>query len=307
MKKKGMDKGKQHVFIRYDDVGLIKIMAARLTKEPEGVGTILTGTPGIAKSWLLWKTVIFLARPELWTTATGEDPLPYKPGVVFVAKGQKGEPRTSAFFLEDGVVHDLRVEGTRVVPSFEPCADAMLLCEPWHSSGEMPGWLHRKVGLFPFDEEKYFHQTQKGSTELSYMPCPVGNELLVMGWWLRTAHGGVVADNPFPTKDEILEGVRERGPFTRVVINTHKKRKDFDAGREMAFRQAKGEDVLRVISGATAENVAIKVSFNFARLVTNREPDDPYATRMMVPSTLQVCSGCARTCAQKRSASCAKN
>jgi len=224
----------QFLFVRPDEYALFKCFGLQKW-------CIMTGNPGISKSWFQWKFILFSYRPDLFdqfspvvdeilvdgletedqTSTEQEQVIPAEPFTPkLIVRTVAGED--SLFFFVGLETDVLYVDHSPKQLKLITDEHTMILWEP--GSKPTPVYYedvkaHIIVTVSPNDD--LFHQFKK-EAGMFYFPCPSELQLRLMGQIYRRFATG----RNYPTDQEIRERVQYFGPFIRIVLSWSRKRLD---------------------------------------------------------------------------------
>ena len=292
----------EFLFIRPDEYELFMHVGGRRR------WWILTGNPGISKSWFQWKFILLCYRQDLfdqqWPLKTQAE-LDEPP-----TKKHKSEDQTSAVeekkqardaqseqpFIPQLIVRTtageksllffvnrssdvLYIEHSPKHLARFTNANATILWEPGLGMAEVDHQesLARIIATVSPNEQR-FHEFQKNATIL-YMPCPSELQIRLMGQICRSFAKEL---EWYPTDKEIHERVNKYGPFIRICLLWEEK-------TILRFEESRKKEIKRICSTENtlheAMNSSVHImeprdfsefSHRLARYVVHRNNTDCY-------------------------------
>ena len=215
----------QFLFIRPDEYALFKCFGLQ-------DWCILTGNPGISKSWFQWKFILFCYRPDLFdkfspfkekllegfktedqTSTEQEQVVPAKPFIPKLIVRTVAGSKSLFFFV--GLEADVQlVEHTPQQLDRITDEHTTILWEPGSSLTPVYYEGVKARIIATVSNEKLFHEFNKRA-EMLHMPCPSELQIRLMGQiYQRFA---TYLEN-CPTDEEICERLRTVGPFIQIVL-----------------------------------------------------------------------------------------
>ena len=266
------------LFVREDD--LAQFQMVRSLKK-----AVLTGNPGIGKSWYQWQVLLWSLRPDIYGMllgrSQGSNELPpnhnhvnHPPSVIL--RYMAGLQLCHVFFLNENppIVHKLKKFDEFYLLDRE---DSLLLFEPGKSLDPVPYELLVKIQILATvsPDKRRTKEFMKHSGIKSIMPCPSTAELLVMANYYRPFS----LDEKQFTKETILGQIKQYGPFPRYVLATSARdRKQYEDARRAAVKGLSGEKLNRLVMffSIEASSAGEEVSHWFLRYEVDRRSNDPY-------------------------------
>ena len=269
------------LFIRPDDYELFNCVL-------ETRRSILTGNPGISKSWFQWKFILLCYRQDLYKL------LQMKP----VATSEEEEPEAKKLKVDDKSEENKKIIPELVVRTiggrksflffvnrdtnvifFCHVAEQLdlftdknttILWEPGTGTDpvEYVGIESRIIATVSPNLDR-FHEFENVA-EMFYMPCPSELQLRLMGQVYRNN-----GESTCPSDNEVCNRIRQCGPFTRVVLCwSESKILDFKRYRKMEIRRIRKSDFLEILTSTThimeESNIISGTSHRLARYDVNR-------------------------------------
>ena len=227
---KGEFESRDMLFIRQDDIDMFK--AARALQN-----VVLTGNPGVGKSWFQVRFLLFCTRPDIYKALSGEAKFP----IDFRFSREPPEYIFRMVATESkGYVFDL--VNMQVLPASQASLaknrESTVLYEPGFDDARMAPLDGFEQGqcimtVSP-DVSRYeeFLKSTSGAAAL-VMPCHFAAELMAMGRVLsacfETTYATVsIEDKPVDpyTEDKVRERLRKYGAFVRLVLT--RERSEYD-------------------------------------------------------------------------------
>jgi hypothetical protein len=231
----------EFLFIRPDDIALFRSIS-------NNQWSILTGNPGISKSWFQWKFVLFCYRQDLFELLSRNklriDPEVSATNIEDIENVsdedtnekdiQRKRSKTSSFPLPDYIVRTVNGESSFwfALNRFEKVleirhrhvdlvsltdANTTLLWEPGH--GNLPIFSTGIVCkiIATVSPNPSIHHGIERDAQMFYMPCPSELQIRLMGQIYRKFAGV----STFPTDNVIRSRVKEYGPFIRIALSPY--------------------------------------------------------------------------------------
>ena len=202
------------LFIRQDDLDLFKV-----TRRTRNV--VLTGNPGVGKSWFHARFIVFCARPDIYMALSGDAEFPRD------FRGRRDPPKYIFRMVvteNKGCVFDL-VNKRLLPPSKSSLANkphSTLLYEPGSITDPAPlDTLLAAQCIMTVSPDlnrykNFLSQRHVLQAVVMYTPCHFAAELLAMGRVLSPRFVNS-SENPF-TEGQILSRLDQYGPFVRYVV-----------------------------------------------------------------------------------------
>ena len=266
------------LFVREDDLAQFK-MVRSLRK------VVMTGNPGIGKSWFQWQVFLWSLRPDIFGKLSGEcegcNELPpnhnndsLHPSVIlrYVA----GQQVCHVFFLDENtpIVHELKKFDDF---HFLDRDDSLLLFEPGRSVDPIPYEFIVKMQILATvsPDKTRTKEFIKHEGIQSIMPCPSTSELLAMANYTRPFS----SNQESFTNEETLKRIERFGPFNRYVLAISERAgKEFAAQLQAAENALSGEKLKSLVKFYSIEKSSAneQVSHWFLRYEVDRRSKDPY-------------------------------
>jgi len=208
-----LSEGPQFLFIRPDEYALFKCF----TKHD---WCILTGNPGISKSWFQWKFILFCYRPDLFDKfapiieeilVPGPKTEPFIPKLI--VRTEAGEK--SWFFFVGLDADVLRVEHSPKQLDRITDENTTILWEP--ASITTPVYyagIKARIIATVSPNEARIHEFRKRA-KMFFMPCPGELQIRLMGQVFRRYATEIIK---CPSDAVIHERVMNFGPFIRTAL-----------------------------------------------------------------------------------------
>jgi hypothetical protein len=207
----------QYLFVRPDEYELFLCFGQ--CKE-----SIMTGNPGISKSWFQWKYILFCFRQDLYNQLWFDDYLK-KPELsvqekeLFIPKlivRTKAGSQSLLFFLQ-GTFEVLKVFHQPTHLSDFTNKETTILWEPNESKQPVCyDEIRAHIIATVSPNQDRYKEFEKNGARLFYLPCPSKIQLRLMGQIYRD----VSTDLNYPTDEDICQRVTKYGPFIRIVCSS---------------------------------------------------------------------------------------
>ena len=231
---------------------------------------VITGNPGVGKSWFQVRFLLFCIRPDLYKALSGDAEFPRD------FRGSHDPPKYIFRMIAErteGCIFD--VANMRVLPPFDAgfrsavrnpglAPDCTVLFEPADDNKRMApfrGFRNSQFIMTVSPERNRYDEFVKQKVftmaGLLVMPCHFAAEIMAMGRVLRARFESTCISAPAETTpendfspDKIRSRMRKYGPFIRYVLNPHNI-SAIDLRRKQTFKELNLDTLLS--AGRTIE------------------------------------------------------